>query len=122
VGETEKKPRITQRIQSSIAGRNILIVDDVADTGESLVVIKKYLKSKKPRTMNVATMYIKPWSKVLPDYYTSKTSAWIIFPWELYETIKLLSARNVIADLSKTHIPARYAKMLYEMDDKLRRI
>jgi uncharacterized protein len=120
LGITNKKPRIGQ-VQSDLAGKNILIVDDVADTGESLVEIKKFLEPKKPKRMKVATIYIKPWSKVLPDYYVSKTDAWIVFPWELYETIKLLSKGKEKIALRRAHIPARYARMLCKMDDQLGR-
>ena len=119
MGETNRKPRITQKIQGNITGKDVLIVDDVADTGESLIEIKKYLESRKPKEMKVATLYIKPWSKVLPDFYTSKTKAWIIFPWELYESMKLLSTRKIKTSLDETHIPPKYAKMLHKMDIKL---
>ncbi len=86
---------------------------------KSLIEIKKYLESKMPKEMKVATLYIKPWSKVLPDFYVGKTSAWIIFPWELYESIKLLSSRKIKTSLDKTQIPLKYARMLHRMDDKL---
>lgn len=119
VCETNRKPRITQGVQRDIAGKHLLILDDVADTGESLTEIKKYLKSKKPSSTSIATIYVKPWSKVLPDYHVRKTSAWIVFPWELHETIKLLSAKNLGVDLARTHIPRNYAGMLYKLDDKL---
>lgn len=122
MGETGRKPKITQKIQTSVVGKRVLIVDDVADSGKSLLEIKKYLQSKKPADLKLVTIYTKPWSKVLPDYYISKTSAWIIFPWELHESIKLLSARNLNTGLASTHIPKRYAKMLYKMDKNLKRI
>jgi uncharacterized protein len=116
LGETKRKPRITQKIQRNLTGKYVLIIDDVADTGESLSEIKRYLLSRKPRGFKVATIYVKPRSLVLPDYFVAKTSAWIIFPWELYETIKLLSTRKIGTSLDKTHIPPKYAKMVSEMD------
>ena len=120
IGEKKKKPIITQKIQGNISGRNVLVVDDVADTGESLIVIKSYLESKRPSQVKIATVYIKPWCKVLPDYYVSKTDAWIIFPWESYEAIKSLSATNSKDILAKTHIPSKYIDLLYRMDRSLR--
>ena len=30
----------------------------------------------------------KPWSIVKPDYYKKETSRWIVFPWEIKETIR----------------------------------
>src|SRR5579862_1212027 len=94
VGKTAQRPRITQKIQVPIANKNVLLVDDVADTGESLIVIKKYLEAKKAKHLVLSTLYIKPWTKIMPDYYINKTSAWIVFPWERYEAYKSLSRKG----------------------------
>jgi uncharacterized protein len=120
IGEKKKKPVITQKIQGKISGKKILVVDDVADSGESLIVIKEYLESKNPSDLKISTIFIKPWCKMFPDYYVSKTDAWIIFPWEYYEAIKSLSATNSKDILSNTHIPQKYIDMLYRMDNSLR--
>lgn len=122
LGKTTRKPMITQGVPGDIRNKHVLIVDDVADTGESLIEIKRYLVSKKPKSMKVATLYIKPWSKVLPDFNVGRTNSWIVFPWELHETIKLLSTKKLEVDLAKTHIPEKYARMIYKMDKKLGRI
>lgn len=120
IGEKKKKPVITQKIQGNITGRRVLVIDDVADSGESLIIIKDYLKSKRPADLKVATVFTKPWCKICPDYYVATTDAWIIFPWEYYEAIKSLSATNGKDILSKTHIPEKYIGMLYQMDRSLR--
>lgn len=117
-----KKPVITQEPQGNLKGRNVLLMDDVADTGESLIEIKKYLKSKHPKSLTLATLYVKPWSKVRPDYYVSKTSAWIIFPWELYEAVKSVVAKGGKSILPKTRIPPKYVRMLLLMDESLSKI
>ncbi len=117
--ERKKKPVITQKIQGRITGRNVLLIDDVADTGGSLATIKRYLNSKRPKSLTVATAYIKPWSKVIPDYYASRTDAWIIFPWELHEALKSLSKKKGRSVISETHIPKRYLELLRAMDKSL---
>ena len=116
VGKRKTRPVITQKIQESIARKRILLLDDVADTGESLVEIKKYLSSKKPRDLTVATLYIKPWSKVLPDYYVSETDAWIIFPWERHEAIRSLVSKSGKRVLSKTGIPKNIIARILRYD------
>jgi hypoxanthine phosphoribosyltransferase len=70
-----------------VAGMNVLLVDDVADYGDSLAVVRELLLSRGASSVRTATLHLKPWSKVIPDYYVSRTDAWIIYPWELYETI-----------------------------------
>jgi uncharacterized protein len=120
IGEKKKKPVITQKIQGNISNKKVLVVDDVADSGESLSIIKCYLESKRPRDLKISTIFTKPWSKMIPDYYVARTDSWIIFPWEYYEAIKSLSATNSKDILSKTHIPSKYIDMLYQMDRSLR--
>lgn len=92
---TEPKPRITQPIRADVKGLKVLVADDVADTGESLVVTVKYLESLGAGEVKVATIYVKPWSKIRPDYYVKETDAWIIFPHEVRETVDKLYSRWV---------------------------
>jgi len=89
-----KEPVITQPISAPIEGKTILIVDDVADTGKSLHLVYEKLWERANRTKTL-TLFYKPWSCFKPDFYARETSAWIIFPWELYETVKWLG-RNII--------------------------
>lgn len=121
LGTTRKKPIISQKISGEIRGENVLLVDDVADTGGSLIELKRYLLSKKPRKVTIATLYIKPWTKVMPDYHVASTSSWIIFPWELLEAIQSISSKSTkdggSALLRKTHIPERYLRRLKALDE-----
>ncbi|MCX8182589.1 MAG: phosphoribosyltransferase [Candidatus Methanomethyliaceae archaeon] len=90
IGEKDRKPRITQPVSESPAGKLVLIADDVADTGESLMLAKEHISSQGAKETKVATIHYKPWSKMKPDYYASLTDAWIIYPWEIRETIENL--------------------------------
>lgn len=117
LGERRKKPVITQKIQGNIFHKKVLLLDDVADTGQSLVEIERYLESKRPRELIVATLYIKPWSKVIPDYYVSKTDAWIIFPWERFEAVKSLTRKSGKKILSQTGMPAHIVRKMLQFTD-----
>jgi len=88
VGKTAKKPRITIPLQADIKDKNILLIDDISDTGESLIVAKKHLKEKGAGHIIVATLLKKPQTKFEPDIFAKKTNAWVIFPWEINETIR----------------------------------
>jgi len=37
-----------------------------------------------------ATIYYKPWSVTVPDYYEKETRCWVVFPWERKETVRWL--------------------------------
>jgi hypoxanthine phosphoribosyltransferase len=38
-------------------------------------------------------VYYKPWSIVRPDYFAKETSDWIVFPWEIKETLRKIIAK-----------------------------
>jgi hypoxanthine phosphoribosyltransferase len=88
VAETRGKPAITQTVSVSVKDKKVLVVDDVADTGESLKLVNTYLKKQGVSGIRVVTIYYKPWSKLVPDYYQKKTRCWVVFPWERKETVR----------------------------------
>jgi len=55
---------------------NILIVDDIADTGQTLSNLGL------DPFYDTATLYYKKRSIVKPTYYARETNNWIIFPYE----------------------------------------
>ena len=59
---------------------DILIADDVADTGHTLKMVYDFCL---PRVRNVRTavLYEKPWSTVSCDWVWRHTDQWINFPW-----------------------------------------
>jgi hypoxanthine phosphoribosyltransferase len=93
VGEAKGEPVITQPVSIRVENKKILIVDDVADTGKSLVLVKEHLKELGASEVRTATIYYKPWSIVTPDYFELKTRLWIIFPWERKETVRRILER-----------------------------
>ena len=88
VAETKGEPTLTQPVSMAVAGKKVLVVDEVADTGKSLKLVKKHLIEKGAKEVKIATPYYKPWSIIAPDYYEKETSRWIVFPWEIKETIR----------------------------------
>lgn len=90
VDEKVKVPKITQPISASPKGKLVLVADDVADTGESLLLAQRHIIDQGARVMKVATIHYKPWSKYKPDYYFQETDDWIMYPWEIRETMDYL--------------------------------
>jgi len=90
VAETKKEPVITQPISVSVKSKDVLILDDVADTGQSLRLVKNHVTKQRARAVKTATIYYKPWSVIVPDYYEKQTRRWVVFPWERKETIRSL--------------------------------
>jgi uncharacterized protein len=94
MGKPSDFPRITQELTMDLTGRRVLIVDDVADTGRSLMVAKDYLQRKGVKEIKIATIHYKPNSVFKPDYFVASTTAWIVYPWERHEIERELAAKK----------------------------
>jgi len=90
IAETKSRPVITQPVSASVKDKNVLVTDDVADTGKSLKLVKDHIRKHGARSVKIATIYYKPWSETVPDYYEKKTTCWVVFPWERKETVSKL--------------------------------
>lgn len=93
VGKTMLEPEILEPYMdiSSLEGKRVLIVDDVADSGKTLKLIMDLIAkeglSMGSGTAKVdarsATIYLKPTSVIKPDYVFKQTDKWINFPWSV---------------------------------------
>src|SRR5262245_4123951 len=52
--------RILKDLSASIAGEDVLIVEDIIDTGLTLNYLIRYLRGKNPRTLRICTLLDKP--------------------------------------------------------------
>jgi len=87
LGVRGPEPKVTQPLSVPLEGKKILLVDEVADTGESLHHATEYIKSLGVAEVRTAVLHLKPTSVVRPDYYIQEVSAWIVYPWEIRESI-----------------------------------
>jgi hypoxanthine phosphoribosyltransferase len=74
---------------TDIRDKNVLLVDDTTDTGDTLRVSIDYLKSFEPKEIRTAVLIHKSRSAITPDYFIRKVVKWkwIIFPWHVWEDI-----------------------------------
>jgi hypoxanthine phosphoribosyltransferase len=63
-----------------LSAKKVLIVDDVADTGETLRMVRDFCAEHVAET-RTAVLYEKPTSVVTCDYVWKRTEEWISFPW-----------------------------------------
>ncbi|EZQ10833.1 MULTISPECIES: phosphoribosyltransferase [Acidianus] len=88
VNSRESKPVIRAIYANDLEGKNVLIVDDVSDTGETLEAVTNVVTMFSPIKVKTATIYVKPWSKRFPDYYSKEVNKWIIFPWDKWDIVR----------------------------------
>ncbi len=93
VGDVEERPHIVQDVSTPLEGKRILIVDDVSDTGHTLKLVRSYVEERGAEEVMVCTLHYKPWAVYRPDYYVEETEAWVIYPWEVRETMEYLSRK-----------------------------
>jgi xanthine phosphoribosyltransferase len=79
-GEARVVKEIAPAFIAAAEGSKVLVIDDLADTGETLRIVRKILPSA-----HVATIYVKPAGKPLVDTFVMEVSqeTWIYFPWDL---------------------------------------
>lgn len=65
---------------ASIAGRQVLIVDDITDSGRTLGLVTRLLRGF-GADVRSAVLYSKPQTIFAADYRWSGTDEWVQFPW-----------------------------------------
>lgn len=111
VNKRMKMPKIYQELPVEVVGERILLFDDVADSGESLEFTRSYLLEKGVGLVKCATLFYKPFSILKPEYFASETSSWIIFPYEVLESMRFLEGVWSQKGFSHDEIFDRFAKI-----------
>lgn len=99
---------ITAGLAKIIKDKHVLLVDDIADTGKTLVRATAYLSEFNPSSIATATMFYKPHCSVKPTYYAEETEKWILLPFEVTEWIytftKKMTAEGKSAEEIRTFL------------------
>ena len=63
--ESTGKVTLHKDIKQSIEGKDVIIVEDIVDTGRTLDFLLEHLKSKNPNSVKIATLLSKPSRRVI---------------------------------------------------------
>ncbi|MCX8173213.1 MAG: phosphoribosyltransferase [Thermoplasmata archaeon] len=89
--------KIAQTLPVDVRDKNVLIVDDITDTGQSLSLAKDHVASFKPSALKTATLLHITHSTIVPDFYSVEVPkeewTWFIFPWNFNEDIQSLVSK-----------------------------
>lgn len=78
--------QIKYPFEVDLTRRSVLIVDDITDTGQSMIVATDYVNTLNPLEVKSATLLHITGSEFTPDFYGNKIDwRWIIFPWNYIE-------------------------------------
>jgi hypoxanthine phosphoribosyltransferase len=115
-GKTKDEATIKYPITSSMTEKKILIIDDITDTGKSIITSIEYLKKLDPEEIRIGVMQYIPQSECKPDYYGEKVTewTWFIYPWNLIEDISTLIVRLMSDEEEKSWNINTIASMFQE--------
>ncbi|WP_104127052.1 phosphoribosyltransferase [Cryobacterium sp. Y57] len=85
----------------ALAGKRVLLVDDVSDSGHTLALVMRLL-GETAMEVCTATLYTKPRTVHVPDFTWRETDKWIVFPWSALAPVAGApdsSAPEALADL-----------------------
>jgi len=72
-------------IKRNIEGNDILIVDDISDSGITLKKLYEVVQKKGAKSITTISYAIKNQTKFTPTYYkvVVPQDRWVVFPWEI---------------------------------------
>lgn len=122
INQTLQEPNLKQTLAMNVTGKKTLLIDDIADTGKSLKLAKTHLQQQGAIEIKTATLYQKPQSITTLDFYEKQTTNWVVFPWDIKETLRKIiqrpfgkrSLNQEVAKLVKAGLPKQLAGKLIE--------
>jgi hypothetical protein len=73
--------------EGSVTGKDVLIIDDIADTGGSIERAHEYVHDRDPEDVRTATLQLLGTSEFDPDYVGERLEewTWVVYPWNFIE-------------------------------------
>lgn len=94
IGETTRAPELLQPLSVDVSGERLLVFEDIVDTGVTLQFVKNVLTQQyDAKSVHVASLLVKSWAAVQPDFVSQQLDTWVIYPYETRESIETLSKR-----------------------------
>jgi len=106
-GRTKDEATIRYPITTSLSGKRLLVVDDITDTGKSLISSAEHLKSLNPEAIRIGVMQYITTSECKPHYYAEEVTDWFwfIYPWNWVEDTSTLMVRLMSDEEGKKWSP-----------------
>ena len=81
--------------EGSVEGKDVLIIDDIADTGGSIERAYEYVIDRNPNAVRTATVQLLGTSEFEPDYVGERLDewTWVVYPWNFIEDMVDLVTR-----------------------------
>jgi hypoxanthine phosphoribosyltransferase len=85
----QRRARLVEPLPVAVRGKRVLVVDDVADSGETYELACRHIARARPAAIRTAALHYKTGSRFVPDYCAETQGAWrwINYPWARIEDI-----------------------------------
>ncbi|SDY30434.1 hypothetical protein SAMN05216564_104238 [Halopenitus persicus] len=87
-GEKADEPQVRYPMpEGSVADKDVLIIDDIADTGGSIRRAEEYVTDRDAGTVRTATLQLLGTSEFDPDFVGERLAewTWVVYPWNFIE-------------------------------------
>ena len=81
VAKSQKQRKVVTEIKTDLVNKHVLLVEDMLETGTSMIAAKKYLE-KRGAIVRTACLYTMPKTQMTPNYSLRIVTAIVSFPWE----------------------------------------
>jgi uncharacterized protein len=91
--------QLTEGLSGPVTGQQVLVVDDITDTGESMALAVDHVRAGGPSRVESAVFLHITHAAFAPTYFAEEIPrdawVWVVFPWNYWEDLIALSARAV---------------------------
>ncbi|MFB6134599.1 MAG: phosphoribosyltransferase [Halanaeroarchaeum sp.] len=118
--EQQSEPEIRYPMpEGSVEGKDVLIVDDIADTGGSIERAFEYVSDRNPGDVRTATLQLLQTSEFEPDFVGERLEewAWIVYPWNFIEDMVDLVGGAMEEDGDPPYTKSEIRHLLSEFHD-----
>ena len=105
--------------EGSVEGKDVLIVDDIADTGGSIQHAYDYVTERDCGTVRTATLQLLGTSEFEPDFVGERLQewTWVVYPWNFIEDMVELTEGVMEKDGDGPYSEADIRRLLAEYHD-----
>jgi hypoxanthine phosphoribosyltransferase len=77
-----ESPRWLAEPPAAVAGRRVLVVDEISSTGETLTIVRERALALGAAAARTAVLYAHTWGVAVPDYIGLISDALLLNPWD----------------------------------------
>jgi hypoxanthine phosphoribosyltransferase len=110
----QKVAKIVAPVNVAVEGKKILLIDDVNDTGKTLLAASQHIQRLNPKLLKVAVLHEKENTVFKADFIAEKMIKWkwLVYQWAVTEDVlAFLEQDNMLTadeDAAREHLIQKY--------------